>query len=213
MDIDTVTTWFLALPAMAMGNLVEVVAVLLGTANIILLVRRSIWNFPVGMVMVALYFWIFWGARLYSDMLLQIFFLAVQAWGWMAWRRAGGMDGPITVQRLSNAERATWVGATILATLLWGWGMYSFTDAAAPWWDAAVAMGSIASQILLTRRAIENWVGWIIVDAFAISLYANRGLGLTAGLYVLFLILSIAGLVQWLRAEEEAKRAAGRAVG
>lgn len=196
-----------------MTNPLEWVAVLLGVANIILLVRRSIWNFPVGMVMVLLYFEIFREARLYSDMLLQIFFLIVQAWGWIVWQRAGGMDGPITVQRLSNAERATWIGGTIIATLVWGWGMHRFTDAAAPWWDAAVAMGSIAAQILLTRRAIENWIGWIIVDAFAISLYANRGLGLTAGLYVLFLILSIAGLVQWLRAEEEAKRAAGRPVG
>lgn len=208
MDIDTLTTWFGTLPATLLANWMEVTAVCLGVANIILLVRRSIWNFPVGMVMVLLYFEIFREARLYSDMLLQIFFLAVQAWGWIVWHRAGGMDGPIEVQRLSNAERAAWVAGTIVATLVWGWGMHRFTDAAAPWWDAAVAMGSIASQILLTRRAIENWVGWIIVDAFAISLYANRGLGLTAGLYVLFLILSIIGLVQWLRAEEARSRPA-----
>lgn len=190
-----------------MTNPLEWVAVLLGIANIILLVRRSIWNFPVGIVMVLLYFEIFREARLYSDMLLQIFFLLVQLWGWIVWQRAGGMEGPIRVQRLSNGERAAWLVGTIVATLVWGWGMHRFTDAAAPWWDAAVAMGSVASQILLTRRAIENWVGWILVDAFAISLYANRGLGLTAGLYVLFLILSIVGLVQWLRAEEEAKKA------
>lgn len=188
-----------------MTNPLEWVAVLLGVANIILLVRRSIWNFPVGIVMVLLYFEIFREARLYSDMLLQIFFLIVQAWGWAAWARAGGMDGPVEVQRLSNPERLAWIVGTIVATAIWGWGMYRFTDAAAPWWDAAVAMGSVAAQILLTRRAIENWIGWILVDAFAISLYANRGLGLTAGLYVLFLILSIVGLLQWLRAEEDAK--------
>lgn len=188
-----------------MTNPLEWVAVLLGVANIILLVRRSIWNFPVGIVMVLLYFELFREARLYSDMLLQIFFLIVQAWGWWAWSRAGGMDGPVAVQRLSNLERLAWIVGTIAATVLWGWGMYRFTDAAAPWWDAAVAMGSVAAQILLTRRAIENWIGWILVDAFAISLYANRGLGLTAGLYVLFLILSIVGLLQWLRAEQDAK--------
>jgi nicotinamide mononucleotide transporter len=208
--MDGLMAWFMMLATMIIGNGLEVAAVLLGIANIILLVRRNIWNFPVGMLMVLLYFEIFREARLYSDMLLQIFFLIVQAWGWIAWHRAGGMDGPIAVQRLSNAERAAWVGGTIIATVIWGWGMHRYTDAAAPWWDAAVAMGSIAAQILLTRRAIENWIGWIIVDAFAISLYANRGLGLTAGLYVLFLILSIAGLAQWLKAEQEAKRAAGQ---
>jgi nicotinamide mononucleotide transporter len=115
------------------------------------------------------------------------------------------MDGPIRVERLSTLTRLLWLGGTVVATAIWGWGMYRFTDAAAPWWDAAVAMGSVAAQILLTRRAIENWIGWILVDAFAISLYANRGLGLTAGLYVLFLVLSIIGYAQWRRAEEDAK--------
>jgi nicotinamide mononucleotide transporter len=188
-----------------MTNPLEWVAVLLGIANIILLVRRSIWNFPFGIAMVLLYFEIFREARLYSDMLLQIFFLIVQLWGWWAWSRAGGMDGPIAVERLSTAKRFAWLAAVAIATAVWGWGMYRFTNAAAPWWDAAVAMGSIAAQILLTRRAIENWIGWILVDAFAISLYANRGLGLTAGLYVLFLVLSITGYLQWRRAEEDAK--------
>lgn len=188
-----------------MTNPLEWVAVLLGIANIILLVRRSIWNFPIGIVMVLLYFEIFREARLYSDMLLQLFFLIVQAWGWWAWSRAGGMDGPIRVERLSTLTRLLWLGGTMVATAIWGWGMYRFTDAAAPWWDAAVAMGSVAAQILLTRRAIENWIGWILVDAFAISLYANRGLGLTAGLYILFLVLSIIGYAQWRRAEEDAK--------
>lgn len=191
-----------------MTNPIEWIAVALGLANIILLVRRSIWNYPFGIAMVLCYFEIFREARLYSDMLLQIFFLIVQGWGWWAWARAGGADGPVSVVRLGNGQRAAWVAGTILATLIWGWGMHRFTNAAAPWWDAAVAMGSIAAQILLVRRAIENWVGWIIVDAFAISLYATRGLGPTAMLYVVFLLLSIAGLLEWLRAEREAAPAA-----
>lgn len=185
-------------------NPLELTAVILGVVNIILLIRRSIWNYAFGMAMVILYFEIFREARLYSDMLLQLFFLVVQGWGWWAWARAGGMGGPVTVGRMSATERLLWLAAVVALTALWGTGMARLTDAAAPYWDAAVAMGSVASQLLLVRRRIENWIGWIMVDVLAIGLYASRELWLTAGLYGLFLILSIVGFIEWRRAEHDA---------
>jgi nicotinamide mononucleotide transporter len=183
-----------------MTSPLEWVAVGLGIINIILLVRRNIWNYPFGIAMVTLYFFIFRDQRLYSDMLLQVFFAGVQLWGWAAWNRAGGMDGPVVVKRLTRSAQLHWIGGTIVATGLWGWAMHTLTNAAAPWWDAAVAMGSVAAQILLTERKLENWVAWIMVDVIAIGLYASRGLTLTAALYGLFLVMSIAGYVEWRRA-------------
>jgi nicotinamide mononucleotide transporter len=192
-------------------SLLELIAVMLGVGNIALLVRRSIWNYPFGIAMVALYFLIFWEAKLYSDMLLQLFFLVVQLWGWWAWARAGGLDGPVTVLRLSWRERWLWLAAVALAALLWGEAMDRWTDAVQPHWDACVAMGSIAAQILLTRRRIENWIGWITVDIIAIALYANRELWLTSGLYALFLVMSIIGYREWRKAESAAAQHAGDA--
>ena len=78
--------------------------------------------------------------------------------------------------------------------------MARFTDAAAPMIDAGIAGASIAAQILLARRRIENWVLWILVDMVAIFLFWSRGLPYTSGLYALFLLLSIAGLIGWRRA-------------
>jgi len=86
--------------------------------------------------------------------------------------------------------------------------MARYTDAAAPLVDAAVAGMSIAAQILMARRRIENWVLWILVDALAIGLYASRGLYATSGLYAIFLLLSIAGLIGWSRALRAQARAA-----
>jgi nicotinamide mononucleotide transporter len=184
--------------------LLEWVAVALGLANITLLVRRSIWNFPVGIAMVSLYFVIFWQQRLYSDALLQIFFAGVQLVGWLSWARSGGLSGAITVLRLPTAERWLWPLGVAVATGFWGWAMAELTNAAAPWWDAAVAMGSVAAQLLLVGRRIENWLMWIAVDVLAIGLYWSRGLELTAGLYVAFLIMCIIGWFEWRRAERAA---------
>ena len=77
-----------------------------------------------------------------------------------------------------------------------------FTDAAFPWWDAAVAMLSVAAQILQSRRYFESWVLWIAVDLLAVGLYAARGLWLTAGLYLVFLVLAVWGLIEWARARK-----------
>ncbi len=78
--------------------------------------------------------------------------------------------------------------------------MHSQTDASFPWWDAGVAMTSVAAQILLSRRYVENWVLWIAVDLAAVPLYAAKQLWFTAGLYLVFLGLAIWGLARWSRA-------------
>ncbi|WP_420141421.1 nicotinamide riboside transporter PnuC [Sphingomonas sp.] len=179
----------------------EALATALGLANIVLLIRRSVWNYPFGLAMVALYADIFFAAKLYSDALLQLFFFAIQLYGWWAWARAGGGGGGVPVRRLTPAARIAWVAMIALVTGLWGWGMHAGTDAASPWWDGGIAVASVAAQILLARRMIENWLLWIAVDAAAIGLYLTKGLALTAGLYAAFLILSAVGLVQWRRAE------------
>ncbi len=66
---------------------IEIIAAVLGVANIVLLVRRSIWNYPFGIAMVSLYGWVFFDARLYSDAALQVFFFVVQLYGWWNWHR------------------------------------------------------------------------------------------------------------------------------
>jgi nicotinamide mononucleotide transporter len=189
-------------------NWLEWVAAGLGVLNIVLIVRRSVWNYPFGLAMVSLYFVVFAEARLYSDALLQIFFFVVQLYGWRNWLQAKAAAGEVPVALMSGRERGVWTAATLVASLAWGLGMARFTDAAAPIVDAGVAGFSISAQILMARRKLENWIVWIGVDAVAIGLYASRGLALTAGLYALFLLLAIAGFFEWRRALRAQRAAA-----
>ena len=182
-------------------SLIEAIATLLGVANIILLVRRSIWNYPFGLAMVALYARIFFTSRLYSDAGLQLFFFVIQLYGWWAWWRAGGVRHAIRVERLTPPARIAWSAMIALTSLCLGAIMGNYTDASFPWIDATVAIASVAAQILLARRRIETWLLWIAVDVIAIGLYAAKHLYLTSGLYGLFLIISIIGLAEWARVE------------
>jgi nicotinamide mononucleotide transporter len=181
-------------------NWVEPVAAALGLANIILIVRRSVWNYVFGLMMVTLYFFVFFDQHLYSDALLQIFFFVVQIYGWWHWARVEAEAGEVVVERLSTRRRIEWSAATLLAVLGWGSLMRTYTDASYPLWDASVAALSVAAQLLMSRRYVENWVLWILVDLLSIGLYAAKELWLTTGLYTVFLALAVYGFVQWLRA-------------
>lgn len=182
-------------------SMIEIVAVLLGIANIVLIIRRSVWNFPVAIVMVALYFIIFRDAKLYSDAGLQVFFAGINLYGWWSWNRNKGDSGVISVRRLPATGYALWIAGSIIAIWAWGAIMHAETDASYPYWDASVAMLSIVGQILMTRRFVENWHYWIIVNIISIPLYIVKDLHLTAGLYGIFLVLAVAGLVEWRKAE------------
>ena len=183
-------------------NTLEWIAAALGVANIALLVRRSVWNFPFGLVMVSLYAFVFWEARLYGEAGLQLFYIGAQGWGWWLWLRAGGPDDAVPVRWLDPLSRAVWIAATAALSLNLGWIMHRFTDATLPYADSAITGASIAAQILLGLRRVENWVLWIVIDLASIAVYLVKGLHATAGLYVLFLVLSVMGLREWVQAAQ-----------
>ena len=181
---------------------VEIIAVLLGLANIVLIIRRSVWNFPFAIAMVSLYFLIFRDARLYSDAGLQVFFAVVNLYGWWSWHRNKADAGEVVVRRLPPIGYALWIAGSIAAIWAWGSFMGSYTGTSYPYWNASVAMLSVAGQILMTRRFIENWHWWIIVNLISMPLYVVKELYLTAGLYGVFLVLAIAGLVEWRKVQK-----------
>jgi nicotinamide mononucleotide transporter len=161
---------------------------------------------PVGLVSVLLYGWIFLGARLYSDMLLQGIYAVLQAYGWWNWRRAARAPAasgsglpdrrpPVVQARLRDLLGALLAGA--VAALMLGAIMARYTDAALPWLDAALAALSLVAQYWMARLYRINWLLWIAVDLVYVLLYLNRGLPLTAALYVGFVVLAGIGWRMW----------------
>lgn len=182
----------------------EAIAALLVLINVWLVARRSIWNYAFGIAGVAIYAAVFFRAKLYSDTLLQVFFLIVQFYGLRQWRRSAIDAGEVVVERLTARARLAWLAGIVAAVAGWGWLMHRFTDAALPWWDASVAMTSIAAQILMSVRKLENWWLWIAANILSIGLYAAKGLWITTALYVLLLGISIWGLARWRMARQGA---------
>lgn len=190
--------WMKALEWAAMG---------LGLVNIALLIFRIHWNYAFGIASVALYIFVFFESRLYAESGLQVFFVLAQIWGWYLWLKIGGEDNRVPVRWLDWQSRAVWLTVTAALSLNLGWVMHRFTNAAMPYADAAIAGASVAAQILLAYRRIENWMLWIVIDIGAVLLYIDRGLYPTAGLYGGMLVMSLFGLKEWVETERRQRLA------
>jgi nicotinamide mononucleotide transporter len=142
---------------------------------------------------------VFFDAKLYSDAILQVFFLALQAYGWWHWLRgrqpAARSELPVTT--LPPAALAGWLSAGAVTTVFWGAFMHRTTDAALPWWDAFILVFSLIAQWLQARKNLENWAGWMVVNIVAIGVYWAKDLRLTSGLYLVFLGMAVAGHLAW----------------
>ena len=179
---------------------IEIAAVILGLINVTLIIRRNVWNYPFGIVMVILYAQIFYDYRLYSDALLQLYFLVIQIYGWWYWLRGRDDRGLVIVARLPIAQIPYYAVIAIVGLAILGTSMDQLTDADYPYWDGAIAVLSVLAQFLLSRRRLESWFLWIAVDLLAIGLFWVKGLYPTSALYAVFLVLATVGLFNWVRA-------------
>jgi nicotinamide mononucleotide transporter len=188
-------------------NWVEPVATVAGILCVLLLVRESVWNFPFGIIQVALSIYVFYEQRLYSDLVLHVIYVILNVYGWIHWSR-GTKRHELPVTRLTGRAIAGWLVVTVILTAAWGTLMKVKFAAAAPYVDASILMASGVAQWLTARKKLESWWFWILVDLIAIPLYASRGLYFFTGLYVVFLLLCILGIHEWRRSIPAAPAAA-----
>jgi nicotinamide mononucleotide transporter len=163
----------------------ELLASAFGLANLLLLARRSAWNYPCGMVMVAIFAVLFFQARLYAVAGLQICFFAAQFHGLWAWRRASGVaggDDVVPVRRLPSRRWPLVIGLGAALSMAFAL-LLRQTDAAAPVADGSVAAWSLVAQALTNLRMVESWPLWVGINIVSVALYAGQSLWITAGLY------------------------------
>lgn len=181
-------------------SLLELLAFALALWMVACNLRVNPLAWPLAMISSAMYGWLFLESRLYGEASLQLLFIVVAAWGWRQWLAGRGSDGqPLRVHRLRSRQRLLVLAATLAAWPLLALLLRHATDSDVPWLDALPTVGSIAGQILLGRKLVENWPTWLAVNLVSIALFAHKGLWLTVLLYALFAALSVVGWRSWQR--------------
>ena len=195
-------------------SLTELLGFLTGVANVWLLARQVLWNWPVGIANNLLYFAVFVHSGLYGDAGLQLVYATLGVYGWWTWSHPASES---TAGRVSLAvtrtSRATWarlIPATAGAAIGLYFFLKRFTDSTVPQWDGLTTALSLAATYGQTKKLLESWWIWIAADLIYIPLYIYKDLRLTSALYAIFMILCVVGLREWwkaLKARPTASRA------
>jgi nicotinamide mononucleotide transporter len=183
------------------ANWMEDAGVLTTVVGIWLTTRRNLLCWPVVLVSDVLYLIVFYRVRLYSDSLLQLFFLAFTLYGWWYWWRGVREEGEVRVVRLSVRGWIAGLAAGAVGAVLLGLLMERI-GAALPRLDATLMSYSLVASWWQTRKHTANWWLWIAVDLVYIGEYIYKGLRPTAALYVLLVALAVLGLRDWRRAPQ-----------
>lgn len=168
-------------------------------ASVHLARRNSVHTWWTGMLAVSLYGVMFFGVKLYADLLLQVFFFGTCVVGWRQWRHGGVGGSELPISRLDARRRAVAIAAILALALGFGTAFSRFTDAALPFADSFILAGSVVAQLLMMRRKFDHWAIWIAVDVAAVIVYAAKGLYLTSVVYAGLLVLCLFGVVEWRR--------------
>jgi nicotinamide mononucleotide transporter len=164
--------------------------------SIFLAGRNRVHTWWTGIVGCLLFGYVFFAAKLYADLTLQVFFVITSAVGWWNWERGeNGAQRPI--RRTAPKIIGVLGVVAFLIVVGYGWLLHHFTDAYAPFLDSTVLAFSVLGQFLLMDRRLENWWCWLLVNTIAVPLYATRGLYLTSALSVGFWFNAIVAWLQW----------------
>ena len=190
--------WQLIVKQLIETNWLEWLGTISGFACVYLAAKQNIWNWPIAIISVLAYSFLFYEYKLYGDAVLQLYFLATSIYGWYYWLKRK-VEHAKPIVSLTNKELLKVALAVIILTIIMGGILDRFTDSNVPYADGFCTSMSFIAQFLMTRKVLQNWILWIIVDIAYVPLYLYKDLALTTVLYIFFLVLATMGYLDWKR--------------
>ena len=177
-------------------DLLEQVAVLCALLNVVLISFKSQWGWLFATISSAIYIFICYFGKLYLETGLQVFYVAMAIYGWYEWSDAEDETNQGIKQWSSKTHMYLICGSLVL-TVITGMVFDVYTDQANPYLDAFTTVFSLSATYMVTKKILENWLYWIVIDLVATLLYVNRGLELTGILYLLYTVIAVFGFFNW----------------
>jgi nicotinamide mononucleotide transporter len=186
---------------------VEILAVVLAIGYLLLAIRQSIACWMAAFVSSCLYVWVLFGARLYMESVLNLFYAAMAVYGFWQWRTRE--DGAVLpVSRWPLARNGWGLAAVVALSAITAFFLRRYTPAASPIADSLVAWGSVFATFLVARKVYENWHWWLLIDSASLYLFFTRRLYFTVLLFAVYLALIVIGMREWRRSLPLAAQAA-----
>ncbi len=181
---------------------IEWIAVCSSIIYVILAARKLIYCWLFAFISSALFVYICFSANLYLESVLQLFYLVMAVVGFLLWNKSDSEE----IIKWPAKFHVINLSLSTLIALLMGYLFSVYTDQANPYVDASTTVFSLVATFMVTKKVLENWVYWIIIDAVSVYLYFSRDLHLTAVLFVIFTLLAITGYVSWNKTMKTAQQ-------
>ena len=180
------------------NSLLELTAVVFAVAYLLLAVRQHIACWYAAFISTAIFLYIFWQVNLYMESGLQVYYLGMAVYGWWAWRQGNSGTNPgLRISTWSLKQHLIVIGMIIVATFVSG-TLLSGTDQRLGYLDSFTTWGAIVATFMVTRKILENWLYWIVIDSASIYLYLDRELYFTVILFFVYLVIIFFGFRSWL---------------
>ncbi|KAA6333586.1 Thiamine pyrophosphokinase [termite gut metagenome] len=180
-------------------NYLEITGTLIGLLYLWLEYKASIYLWAAGIIMPAIYIFVYYEAGLYADTGINIYYLLAALYGWALWKRGSG-----TAEELPITHTPAHVLLPVSLVLIAGfsliaWLLINYTDSNVPWTDSFITALSIVGMWMLAKKYVEQWLVWMVVDAVSCGLYVYKDLYLTSGLYGFYAVIAVFGYLKWKR--------------
>ena len=151
-------------------------------------------------VSTGIYIWIFGDVSLYMESALNAYYMVMAVYGWYQWQCGGSSSQGIKLSTWEIKQHLAAIGLVLVLSTISGYLLSQNTDARMPYIDSFTTWGSVVTTFMVARKVLENWLYWIVINSVAIFLYIDRDLYQTAGLFALYIILSVIGFIAWRKA-------------
>lgn len=202
---------------------IEAIGTVFGLLCIWCASREKVINYLFGLINVTLFAAIFFQIQLYASLLLQVFFFAANIYGWYAWTRQNEEQEAALKVRWLSRQQTLGLGSVciiaillmtlcidpvfamltrIMLALLYTMGvsvvMPELQPDAFPFWDSTILVLSVAAMVLMTRKYVENWLLWVLIDVMSIVIYAIQGVWAMSLEYILLTAIAVMGAYSWI---------------
>lgn len=195
-----------------MEQAIEILGTIVGIIYLWLEYKASIYLWIAGIIMPAIYLYIYYNAGLYADFGINVYYLLIAIYGWLAWQYNFSLFGKKekNAQELpiAHTPQKMWGKLLLLSTILWlsiTIILDRFTDSNVALYDAFTTAISIIGMYMLARKYVEQWWVWIVVDIASSGLYIYKELYFTAALYAVYAIIAIFGYRKWINIMQQQK--------
>ena len=179
-------------------------AVLLSVIYLLLAIRQNLWCWVAAFISTFIYSILFFDASLLMDSALNMFYLVMAIYGWYSWKYGNGINKneelEITTYGLNKNLKI--IGTLIIVSLILGYIMANYTSADFAYLDTFTTVFAVFTTYTLTKKVLENWLYWIVIDSVSIYIYINKGFYLTAVLFAFYTVLAFIAYNNWKKEYE-----------